>query len=279
MIPLRAAAVIDAPEAAVIRALASGATWRRTARALGGRAAVPLAALRTGDTLVVSGPAPLRLTQRWTVRIDDAGLPVLQTGGRRGGTVSLHTTATSAGTLTRIDCIFPDIATFIQMLVRRRVLKACQLLLGIAAVVAMQPLVVVAGALIADGDQGSTVLAARKAGDGPEAAKWELPGGKVAAGENEREALVREFREELGIDVEVADRLGADVELPDSMVLRAYLVRAADDPVPTEHDQLRRLGPTELDTVDWLAADRALIPAVRAALTDRQLGGASRLGL
>ncbi|MDQ6656738.1 MAG: NUDIX domain-containing protein [Actinomycetota bacterium] len=269
MIPLRATAVIDAPEADVIRALVSGATWRRAARALGGRAAAPLAELRTGDTIVLSGTGPMRTSQRWTVGIDAHGLPVFRSGGRRAGTVSLHTTAIGAGTLTRIDCDFPDIATFAQMLMRRRVLRACQLLLGIAAVVAMQPLVVVAGALIADGERGRTVLAARKAGGGPEAAKWELPGGKAAAGENEREALVRELREELGIQVEVADRLGTDVELAGSMVLRAYLVRATDEPAATEHDELRRLGSDELDSVDWLDADRELIPALRTVLAEQ----------
>lgn len=273
MITLRAAAVIDAPEPVVVRALANGITWRRTARALGGRAAAPLAALQTGDTVVLSGLASFRRTQKWSVRIDGNGLPVLRSGGERAGTISLHTTPTGAGTLARVDCEFPDSTALSQMLGRRRILRACQLLLGIATLVAMEPLVVVAGALIADGVGSSTVLAARKAGDGAEAAKWELPGGKVAAGENGREALARELREELGIEVAVEDRLGADVELPGNMVLRAYRVRSTDDPAPTEHDELRRLGPAELDSVDWLAADRALLPALRAALTDRQLGG------
>ena len=53
---------------------------------------------------------------------------------------------------------------------------------------------------------------------------WELPGGKVAAGESDAAALIRELREELGIEVTVGARLGDDVALTATMLLRAYLV-------------------------------------------------------
>src|SRR5687768_3530504 len=36
---------------------------------------------------------------------------------------------------------------------------------------------------------------------------WEFPGGRVEEGESDRDALVRELKEEMGIDVEVADEV------------------------------------------------------------------------
>ncbi len=57
---------------------------------------------------------------------------------------------------------------------------------------------VVACALI---DQDGRVLLARRPEGRAMAGLWEFPGGKVQAGESPEEALIRELREELGIDV------------------------------------------------------------------------------
>ncbi|HXN32995.1 MAG TPA: (deoxy)nucleoside triphosphate pyrophosphohydrolase [Polyangiaceae bacterium] len=68
----------------------------------------------------------------------------------------------------------------------------------------MDPLatIVVAAGVVIEG--GRVLLTKRKAGTHLEGA-WELPGGKVQPGEDPRQALARELREELGIDVRVGD--------------------------------------------------------------------------
>ncbi|WP_281170767.1 (deoxy)nucleoside triphosphate pyrophosphohydrolase [Nakamurella lactea] len=289
---IRAAAVIDAAEPAVIRALATGDTWRRTARAVGGRLAGPSGALRTGDTMTFTGSGPLRPGRQFAVSISDAGLPELRgvagrTAGRSvragrssgrtgdpagdGGTsITLHTSRTGAGVLTRLDYRTGGSALS-SALTRRRVLLAAQTLLGIATLVAREPLVVVAGALLGSDERARpTVLAALRPGQGQcedhRPAGWELPGGKVELGESEFAALAREMDEELGIAVSVGGRIGPDVDLGSGMVLRAFRVTSDEVPTVREHQEFRALTADELDTVDWLPADRDLLPALRDLL-------------
>ncbi|QDF73336.1 (deoxy)nucleoside triphosphate pyrophosphohydrolase [Mycobacteroides chelonae] len=121
----------------------------------------------------------------------------------------------------------------------------------------------VAGAVI-DGDK---LLIAQRSKPAELAGQWELPGGKVAEGESEPQALARELREELGIEVEVDTRMGEDVVVG-NLVLRAYRARLRDGgiPHPHEHLALRWVTADELDTVEWVAADAGWIPALRAAL-------------
>ncbi|MDT5364697.1 MAG: 8-oxo-dGTP diphosphatase [Mycobacterium sp.] len=123
--------------------------------------------------------------------------------------------------------------------------------------------IVVAGALISVG----TLLVAQRARPPELAGLWELPGGKVAAGETDAAALARELEEELGIQVTVGARLGHDVALGAAMTLRAYLItRMGGSVQPRDHRALRWVTAEELDGLAWVPADRGWVPDLTAAL-------------
>ncbi len=123
--------------------------------------------------------------------------------------------------------------------------------------------VVVAGALVCD----AALLVARRRRPPELAGLWELPGGKVAPGEGEAEALVRELREELGVDVEVLDRIGDDVAVGEALILRAYrVVQTGGALHPHDHGELRWVGAEDLAGLAWVPADRAWLPALRELL-------------
>jgi 8-oxo-dGTP diphosphatase len=127
--------------------------------------------------------------------------------------------------------------------------------------------VVVAAAII-DGDR---LLAARRTVPADLAGRWELPGGKVEAGESDEDALVREIREELGVELTLVTRVGGDWPLARG-VLRVWLakVKGTAGPQPIEqHDELRWLAEAEIDDVQWLPADRD--PAAAAVRQWREL--------
>jgi 8-oxo-dGTP diphosphatase len=64
---------------------------------------------------------------------------------------------------------------------------------------APRPLVIVAALALVDSD-GRVLLTQRPEGKAM-AGLWEFPGGKIEAGELPEEAVIREAREELGIDI------------------------------------------------------------------------------
>jgi 8-oxo-dGTP diphosphatase len=119
--------------------------------------------------------------------------------------------------------------------------------------------IVVAGALIS----GGTLLVAQRRRPPELAGLWELPGGKVAPGETEAQALVRELAEELGVDVVVHERLGGDVVIGESVILRAYRVTQTGGTLhPHDHGELRWVDAAQLPEVAWVPADRAWLPAL-----------------
>lgn len=125
--------------------------------------------------------------------------------------------------------------------------------------------IVVVAAALYDGDR---LLAARRSAPPELAGRWELPGGKVEQGEAPEAALVRELREELGVETEVMDRVPGEWPLKAPYILQAWTARllpASPPPKPLQdHDELRWLTPQEIWTVNWLDQDVEAIGALKA---------------
>ncbi|MGH3869939.1 MAG: (deoxy)nucleoside triphosphate pyrophosphohydrolase [Pseudonocardiaceae bacterium] len=124
------------------------------------------------------------------------------------------------------------------------------------------PMVVAAAVL-----QEGRVLAQQRAYPPATAGRWELPGGRVEPDESVRDALIRECREELAVEIVPGEQLGPDVPLPGGAVLRVHLARLADPtarPVPVEHAALSWVDLADLPTLDWLAPDRTILPHLLA---------------
>ncbi|MGW7260918.1 (deoxy)nucleoside triphosphate pyrophosphohydrolase [Streptomyces sp. NPDC054834] len=125
-------------------------------------------------------------------------------------------------------------------------------------------IVVVGAALLDDG----RLLAARRSAPPELAGRWELPGGKVEPGESPESALVRELREELGVEAELVERVPGEWPLRPPYVLQVWTARpraGSAEPKPLQdHDELRWLAPDRLWDVPWLDQD---VPAVREVAT------------
>lgn len=124
--------------------------------------------------------------------------------------------------------------------------------------------IVVGGALVHRG----RVLAARRSAPAAVAGYWEFPGGKVEAGETEEQALERELREELGVEARALGRLPGSWQVRPGLELRLWTAELIEgEPRPLEdHDELRWLGPAELDQVTWLEHDREVLPHLATLL-------------
>jgi len=120
-------------------------------------------------------------------------------------------------------------------------------------------------------EKGRVLLTQRKRGTHLEGA-WEFPGGKVEPDEDPREALVRELREEIGVETSVGEPVEVTFHrYPEKSVLLLFfaVTRRAGSPEPRAIDvaDVKWAGPDELDDAAFPPADVAILGKVRALLS------------
>jgi A/G-specific adenine glycosylase len=116
---------------------------------------------------------------------------------------------------------------------------------------------VTAGVLKRDG----TVLIARRPAGELLGGMWEFPGGKCKSGESLKECLLREWREEMGLDISIGKSLGvfSHAYTHFRVTVHAFTCLALEgDPETYEHSELRWVKPEELTNYPMGKVDREI---------------------
>jgi 8-oxo-dGTP diphosphatase len=117
---------------------------------------------------------------------------------------------------------------------------------------------VCAAAVIRDG----RVLVGRRNRSVRDPGRWELPGGKLGAGEDPRDCLARELFEEFGIRSEIGDLFAVTNHRYEQQNILLIVYRASIPEGPlssSDHDALVWADGSRLSRLDFLEADRPVI--------------------
>ena len=121
----------------------------------------------------------------------------------------------------------------------------------------------VVAALLWDADR---FLACQRPANKARALLWEFVGGKVEPGETREEALIRECREELAVEVRVGDVfMEVTHEYPDLTVhLTLFNASVASGtPQLLEHHDIRWITPEEIDAYEFCPADEEILKKLK----------------
>lgn len=101
-------------------------------------------------------------------------------------------------------------------------------------------------------------ILATKRGYGEFINMWEFPGGKIEPGETKEQALVREIKEELNIEISV-DKFALDIEYqyPNFyLFMSCFMCSIKEGSIELlEHNDGKWITKEELNTLNWLPAD------------------------
>jgi 8-oxo-dGTP diphosphatase len=96
---------------------------------------------------------------------------------------------------------------------------------------------------------------------------WEFPGGKVEQGESDEQALVRECREELGVELSVGRRRWTGSHRYEDLEVELAVYEAeiaSGTPAPLHAHELRALSPQEMKSLPFCEADLPLLDALES---------------
>lgn len=106
--------------------------------------------------------------------------------------------------------------------------------------------------------QKENKILATKRGYGEFINMWEFPGGKIESGETKEQALVREIKEELNIEISV-DKFAIDIEYqyPNFyLFISCFMCSIKEGSIELlEHNDGKWITKEELNTLNWLPAD------------------------
>ena len=110
-------------------------------------------------------------------------------------------------------------------------------------------------------ERGGRYLITRRLEGAHLAGLWEFPGGKVLPGEKPEDALKRELKEELGVEVTVGERVETvDWTYPEKSVRLLFFRCALEgEPRPLEGQEMLWVTPSELSAHRFPDADATLI--------------------
>ena len=115
--------------------------------------------------------------------------------------------------------------------------------------------------------ENGTVFATKR-GDSPYAYvahKYEFPGGKIEEGERGEDAVKRELKEELDLDVKVGGLYASQTfEYPDFIItLFVYECEKCSDFILKEHESYAWIAPCDLKEEEWAPADADILGSLK----------------
>lgn len=117
--------------------------------------------------------------------------------------------------------------------------------------------------------QNGKILATQR-GYGEYKGLWEFPGGKMETGETEEQAIVREIREELNVEIGVEKKVcTVEYDYPNfHLVMHCFWCHIRSGVLELkEHQSARWLSPSEWESVEWLPADVEVVRNIHPSAT------------
>lgn len=129
--------------------------------------------------------------------------------------------------------------------------------------------VTVSGAIILRESNGVKEIFVTQRGYGDFKGGWEIPGGKLEAGETPEQCIVREIREELATEVKAEKLVGTvEYDYPDfHLTMHCILCTIISGELKLlEHEAAKWINKEDLRSVAWLPADQLILDEIEKLL-------------